>query len=240
MLVFSAFVSAAAMVAPVAAWRRPPGRALFDGLNIAFHQLVFPDRSRARAGALMSGAIARRTGSGPHPKPSRELFCRFSLALLPLGLAMWVAHVLFHLSSAWSTAWPVMQTGCGRPRCWLARYAALDGIEPAFRSGCHARRPSCCCWTQAFFSPFTLAGASLAAIQAVVQDGLLLLAPWATVAAALYAARYLGVSAADANARHGSRVKTTIILVLNVTLAPLVTYADGGGSICVRHPARFS
>jgi hypothetical protein len=36
----------------------------------------------------------------------RELFCRFSHALLPLGLAMWTAHLLFHLITGWATLGP--------------------------------------------------------------------------------------------------------------------------------------
>jgi hypothetical protein len=38
----------------------------------------------------------------------RELFCRFSQALLPLGLAMWAAHLLFHLITGWTTLDPAL------------------------------------------------------------------------------------------------------------------------------------
>ena len=38
----------------------------------------------------------------------RELFCRFSHALLPLGLAMWTAHLLFHLITGWATLGPAL------------------------------------------------------------------------------------------------------------------------------------
>jgi len=36
------------------------------------------------------------------PTPLRERCCRFVLALVPLGLAMWGAHFLFHLVTGWS------------------------------------------------------------------------------------------------------------------------------------------
>jgi hypothetical protein len=39
---------------------------------------------------------------------SKELFCRFSQALLPLGLAMWAAHLLFHLITGWATLNPAL------------------------------------------------------------------------------------------------------------------------------------
>jgi hypothetical protein len=38
----------------------------------------------------------------------REIFCRFSQALLPLGLAMWTAHLLFHLVTGWGTLGPAL------------------------------------------------------------------------------------------------------------------------------------
>ena len=41
--------------------------------------------------------------------PALEIFCRFSLALAPLGLAMWGAHVLFHFLTGWNMPWPVLQ-----------------------------------------------------------------------------------------------------------------------------------
>jgi polyferredoxin len=39
---------------------------------------------------------------------NREVFCRFSQALLPLGLAMWTAHLLFHLFTGWGTLDPAL------------------------------------------------------------------------------------------------------------------------------------
>jgi hypothetical protein len=38
----------------------------------------------------------------------KELVCRFSQALLPLGLAMWAAHLLFHLITGWATLDPAL------------------------------------------------------------------------------------------------------------------------------------
>jgi ferredoxin len=39
---------------------------------------------------------------------NRERFCRFATALLPLGMAMWGAHLLFHLFTGWSTLAPAL------------------------------------------------------------------------------------------------------------------------------------
>ena len=46
-------------------------------------------------------AAARRSSK-------KELFCRFSQALLPLGLAMWAAHLLFHLITGWASLGPAL------------------------------------------------------------------------------------------------------------------------------------
>jgi cytochrome c oxidase assembly factor CtaG/polyferredoxin len=90
-LVSSAFLTAAAM-APVPSWCFLAGLALTTFL----------------VGAPLAGKRLGRIA-----RPTRELCCRFSLALVPLGLAMWGAHVLFHLSTCWSTAWPVLQRAAG-------------------------------------------------------------------------------------------------------------------------------
>lgn len=39
----------------------------------------------------------------------RAVFCRFALALAPLGLAMWAAHLSFHFATATSTVLPSVQ-----------------------------------------------------------------------------------------------------------------------------------
>jgi cytochrome c oxidase assembly factor CtaG/Fe-S-cluster-containing hydrogenase component 2 len=41
-------------------------------------------------------------------KSVRAVFCRFALALLPLGLAMWAAHLLFHMATAASSFTPTL------------------------------------------------------------------------------------------------------------------------------------
>ncbi len=39
---------------------------------------------------------------------NKERFCRLAAALLPLGVAMWAAHLLFHLFTGWSTLGPAL------------------------------------------------------------------------------------------------------------------------------------
>jgi hypothetical protein len=108
-LVSSAFLNAAAMI-PVTRWLFPIGLALATFLVAA---------------PIAGKRLGRIAG------PTRELCCRFSLALVPVGLAMWGAHVLFHLSASWSTAWPVLQRAAGDVGVgWLGipRWAAASPL----------------------------------------------------------------------------------------------------------------
>ncbi len=61
----------------------------------------------------------------------RALFCRLALALVPLGLGMWAAHLLFHLATGWRSLGPVVERalGLGAPDWSLACVGmAPDGL----------------------------------------------------------------------------------------------------------------
>jgi ferredoxin len=186
-VVFSAFLSAAAMVAPVTAWRERVTGSFpiistwpVTGLLSLVALLLAP--ALLVEAAVLAGRMLTRT-----TRPRRELFCRFALALLPLGLATWAAHVLFHLSTAWSTAWPVAQRatndlGFG----WLG--------TPRWKASGPAFAPDTMLAIQMLLMDAGLllslyVGWRIArACTRRTQDGVLLLAPWAAVAAMLYAA----------------------------------------------------
>jgi hypothetical protein len=186
-VVFSAFVSTAAMVAPVAASRdRLTGR--FPMASTLPVTALFFLLTLVLAPALLVGAATLTGRTFAHiAKPCRELFCRFSLALLPIGLAMWGAHVLFHLSTGWRTAWPVVERAAGDLGVgWLG--------TPR--------------WTPSspLFTPQAMLAIQMLLLDAGVllslyvgwriarsntnraQDSLTLLAPWAAVVVLLYAA----------------------------------------------------
>jgi cytochrome c oxidase assembly factor CtaG len=185
-LVFAAFAAAAAMVSPVGGWRdrlvaRAGGSspAAVDGLLFALALVVAP--AVALSAAVLGGRAAAHVTTA-----RRELLCRFALALVPLGTAMWAAHSLFHLLAGYATAWPVLQRAAGD------LHAGLLGAPD---------------WS---LSRLRFDGDSILALQTLVLDvGLLLtlhvgwriarrcapharaalalLAPWALVAIALYA-----------------------------------------------------
>jgi cytochrome c oxidase assembly factor CtaG/ferredoxin len=103
-VVLSAFANAGLMVAPVVAW--------LSALGNSLRLLVVPVFLAAVVVILLAVDLAglwlSRAGERAHPS-RREVFCRFSQALLPLGLAMWAAHLLFHLFTGWTTLLPAIR-----------------------------------------------------------------------------------------------------------------------------------
>jgi cytochrome c oxidase assembly factor CtaG len=107
--VFGAFVNAAGMLEPVLA--REAALAARLGLDtplaltaiaLLLALLVLPLASLATVVAL------GRRWSGT-TITVRALACRLALALVPLGLAMWSAHFLFHFATGIGSAVPVLQ-----------------------------------------------------------------------------------------------------------------------------------
>ena len=107
--VFAAFVNAAFMTAPVTSFRDN----LSARLGLASPQpvtgvLLLILLGLAPAMLFMFAAFASRVASRTSFSV-RELFCRFSASLIPLGVAMWAAHYLFHLAVGWNSGWPTIQ-----------------------------------------------------------------------------------------------------------------------------------
>jgi cytochrome c oxidase assembly factor CtaG len=107
-IVFGAFANAAAMTAPVVEWTDAASattglpRAAVATLGLLLALLPLP-LGLALACTVASRALSR-TSAG-----SREVFCRYALALVPLGASMWAAHLLFHLATGGGALLPVVQ-----------------------------------------------------------------------------------------------------------------------------------
>jgi cytochrome c oxidase assembly factor CtaG len=132
LLVFGAFVNAAGMIGPVAALERALQQRLGFGSLLPVTSALFvlalilaPLLLVALCGvvwrALCGGAIRLR-----------ELACRFGLTLAPLGFSMWVAHLAYHFLTGAASVIPVAQrVACdlggsplGRPN-WTGAAALL-------------------------------------------------------------------------------------------------------------------
>ena len=163
--VVAAFTSGAAMVTSIG-----------PGLAVPVAALVFVPWAGTMAWAARGRARLRSSG---------QVLCRLALALVPLGLSMWSAHVLFHLLTGWSSALAGRSArGRGRRRACagggeLGRWSRLSSP----RTGCCGCRS--CSWTSASWSRCTWAGGSCAARARASALGPLV--PWVAVAVSLYA-----------------------------------------------------
>ncbi|HRI15420.1 MAG TPA: cytochrome c oxidase assembly protein [Verrucomicrobiota bacterium] len=105
-VIFAGFASAAAMTQPITTeWNK---LALHLGLRspilvigawFVLTLVILPL-------AVFGGVVPTSRMVARLPTTWREVFCRFSLALVPLGAAMWGAHVLFHFLSGPSVIGP--------------------------------------------------------------------------------------------------------------------------------------
>jgi cytochrome c oxidase assembly factor CtaG/ferredoxin len=106
-IVFGAFVNAAQMTAPIMAWEH--------GLQMRFGGQMLPLITAAfvAAGAIVTPlltffaakGINRAVLSRPDTTPAAR---RFALALVPVGVSMWAAHLLYHFASGWDAAIPAV------------------------------------------------------------------------------------------------------------------------------------
>ena len=98
-VVFSSIANAAVMIAPVARvlggfQQRHPWAA--NSLLSLLATCIF-----SVALLVLYTAAARVMQALSRSLSLRVIFCRFSLALLPLGLSIWLGHLMFHLASSW-------------------------------------------------------------------------------------------------------------------------------------------
>jgi cytochrome c oxidase assembly factor CtaG len=98
-IVFGAFVNAAGMVTPVMGWEHatPANIALF----VIVGAIVCP------ALAVLLSAVLNKISS--RGLSVRDFARRSALALVPVGVAMWAAHLLYHLATSASAALPAFQ-----------------------------------------------------------------------------------------------------------------------------------
>ncbi len=84
------------------------GAAFVNALAMVRPAAAAPFAAACAGAALLAAAVS-----------PRELRARLVLALVPLGLAMWAAHFLFHLLAGWATGWPALVGALGfEPARW--------------------------------------------------------------------------------------------------------------------------
>ncbi|MDQ2844493.1 MAG: cytochrome c oxidase assembly protein [Acidobacteriota bacterium] len=174
--VFGAFANAAGMVSPVMRWEHgwharfgPHAMPLAVAVFIVACVVLIPALAIA-ACALLNRPIKK---SGIAALTRRLIF-----TLVPLGFAMWGAHLLYHFATGWSAPWAILQ---GR------FFDARTTVTMPFIPG----------WLTAAQIVFLDAGLLLTLYTcwrvvrqsaAHLRGSIALLTPWATLAVALYCA----------------------------------------------------
>ncbi len=176
LFVFGAFVNAAGMVSPVTVWEHGwHARLGGDAMPWIIAAFVLTGAVLIPAFVtLLCGALNRIAARSVN---TRDLVTRSVLALVPIGVAMWAAHLAFHLATGWNAFWPAVQrivSGSGQ-------------FAPAIIAG--------------WLTPLqillldaglllTLYSAWRIARQSTTRDrtAMALVAPWAVVSCTLYAA----------------------------------------------------
>jgi hypothetical protein len=107
-IIFGAFVNAAGMIGPVMTWEHswharlgPHMMPLIVAAFVITGAVGLPLAAVFSCGVL--NRLARPTAS------VSDIARRFVFALVPIGFAMWVAHLLYHFAIGWKAAWPVAQ-----------------------------------------------------------------------------------------------------------------------------------
>ena len=108
LIVFGAFVNAAGMIGPVMVWEHrwharlgTHGMPIAVGMFVAIGAIVAPVSV-----TLLCGALNRLVQSKLR---AMEAARRFAFALVPLGISMWAAHLLYHFITGWSSAGPAIE-----------------------------------------------------------------------------------------------------------------------------------
>ena len=178
-LVFGAFVNSAGMTEPVMMWMHH----WHARLKLSS---IFPIVTALYAGGLLiiPGILAVTCGwvSLRWARASagwKELTCSFTLALIPVGFGMWLAHFSNHLVAGWSTLFPAVERffsrvpSGGYPQAWTPTW--LPSLELLFLD---------------LGLLLTLYTAWRVAYRVSAGDrmALAVMSPWAALAVALYSA----------------------------------------------------
>jgi hypothetical protein len=184
--VFAAFANAAFMTAPVIAFEHSLAYRLGLESPLAVTGILLL-LALVLAPAILSALSASASrAAGRVSVATRELFCRFSVALIPLGVAMWAAHFLFHLSAGWGSAWTTVQRAANDAGWHLLNLANRGPSSPLLGTDTiHASQ------TALLDAGLLLALYLIWRISLIYaprgRDAFRLFLPWSAIALALYA-----------------------------------------------------
>ena len=128
LLTFGAFANAAGMVGPILAWEDAVTASLGAATPLIPATIVLLGITVLTPLVLLPPVAAAARQVGGWTIGLKAAACRLSLALVPIGFAMWLVHMLFHFLTGLGTIVPVTQR--------VAADAGLDLGQPAWAMAC--------------------------------------------------------------------------------------------------------
>jgi polyferredoxin len=177
LFVFGAFVNAAGMVGPVMMWEHG------WHARLGVHAMPFIVAAFVLFGAVVAPlAVTALAGCANRiTRPESDVFDlarRFAFALVPIGFGMWAAHLFYHFAIGWEAAWPALQRAVAGTATALAMPTVPDWVTPFQLLVLNAGL------LVSLWVVWRIARQSAVRLQSAVA----LMAPWAVVSVALYAA----------------------------------------------------
>lgn len=106
-VVFGGFVNAAGMISPVMQWEHhwharlgSHSMPLIVGILLITSVVLLP------AAAIFIGSALNRLATGRY---QIKMARRFVFSLVPIGVAMWAAHLLYHFATGWNAVGPILE-----------------------------------------------------------------------------------------------------------------------------------
>ncbi len=193
-LVFGAFLNAAGMTEPVMMWMHR------WHARLALSSMV-PVVTALYAGGLLivPAILAAACGWVSHRWAQagaswKDLTCSFTVALIPVGFAMWLAHFSNHLVAGWSTVVPAVQRFFSRPsgsypQAWIPGWA--PSLELVFLD---------VGLLLTLYTAWRVARHVTSRVSGGDRMALAVMSPWAVLVGVSLFGRYLDCLAAHANA----------------------------------------
>jgi len=181
--VFAAFANAAAMISWVVEWRERLALHLGLPSTVPVTTAFFLVTLITLPALLIGGSVATGRALSPSNQKFWEAVRKFAFALVPLGLAMWTAHLLLHFAMGWNSIVPSIRAFAAFSGIRLAPAADVTG--PLVRADLLLKIQASMLGVGLLATLY--AGWRLArSIQKTFAHVVLLVAPWSMVCISLY------------------------------------------------------
>jgi hypothetical protein len=184
--VFAAFANAALMVRPISSWRDRIAANLNLSSTLPVTSVLLLLALIIAPLIFIGGSVLAGRAIAAVKLPTRDMIGRFALALVPLALAMWAAHYLFHFLSGWNSMLPVVQRVLGDVG-WAVLGRSNLSLGSSLVNSEQLRILQIILLDAGLLATLYLGWRIARVLVSRLRSALGLVAPWASVAVALYA-----------------------------------------------------